>query len=587
MLSIDNIQVYTELLSPPEGYVTEQALALSYSLDLAMVLAASVSLFLGKELDGSAEKERYDVLVSLQEVKKKLRIFCQSGQIAVPPNYNMLYQLIEPAINMVPIEKGSFHPKLWLLRFKNKDTDLLLYRLIVLSKNLTDTRDWDVCYYADGIMGSKNNQNKDLIAFLKNIPGHKEDRFVRDIINDVGMVSFDSPCGTDYAEFFGFPSEHRPFPASCSRSMIISPFIRKEQLQKLPVGKKNALLISRQEELDKIASAVLSSYDCFVLKDTVIDGETIIDEEIIQRKQNKLHAKLYVWEEIEQKSKTHIFIGSANCSNAAFSLNSEAMVHIVYSRSIWEDLCFSLVACDDDNQSALCRPYFPMEVEPDDPELDSIKKLKRSVTLALDSVIIDKEKSSLYTMTIPVKKNIPKHALSVQIAPLSMKDTYKDISGTTIVFDNLSIEQLTSFFVVFITGNKGNNESFVMKLVPVIPDDIQEARERLLMRHIFTSMKKLLSYIAYLLEIETFDTAEISLSNTSGQHSLSEDALQYDVLPLYEKLLVMAAEKPEQLKKIDFALATLKENNELNTNEFDELITFWESFRKYIPEECR
>lgn len=586
MLSTENIQVYTELLKPPEGYVTEQALGLSYSLDLAMVLAASVSLFLGKELDGSAEKERYDVLASLQEVKKKLRIFCQSGQIAVPPNYNMLYQLIEPAINMVPIEKGSFHPKLWLLRFKNKDTDLLLYRLIVLSKNLTDTRDWDVCYYAEGKSGRTKKQNRDLIAFLNKIPGHNDDDFIKGILADIGTVVFDNPQGTDYTDFFGYPSEQRPFPASCSRSLIISPFIREEQLQKLPVGKKNAILISRQEELDKIASAVLSSYDCFVLKDTVIDGETIIDEEIIQRKQNKLHAKLYVWEETEQKTKTHIFIGSANCSNAAFSLNSEAMIHIVYSHSIWEDLCYSLVS-DDYNKSALCRPYFPMEAEPYDPELESIKKLKRSVTLALDSVIIDKDKSALYKMSIPVKKTIPKHALSVQIAPLSMKDTYKDISGTKIVFDNLSIEQLTSFFVVLIAGNKGINESFVMKLIPYIPDDVQEARERYLMRHLFTSMKNLLSYIAYLLELEIFESSEISLSNTIGQNALSGNTLHYDVLPLYEKLLVMAAEKPEQLKKIDFALSTLKENNELNTNEFDELISFWESFRKFIPEERR
>ncbi|RLC58232.1 MAG: hypothetical protein DRH89_01620 [Candidatus Cloacimonadota bacterium] len=584
MLSTGNIQVYTELLTPPDGYVTEQALGLTYSLDLTMVLAASVSLFMGKELDGTAEYERYDVLASLQDVKKKMRIFCQSGQIKVPPHYNKLYQLIEPSITMIPMEEGSFHPKLWLLRFREKASETILYRLIVLSKNLTDSRDWDITYFADGEITQKNNQNTNLITFLSKPPlGH--DDFLNPILKELKNVSFEKPYGTDTFDFYGYLQKALPFSKSCSRSLIISPFVRTEQLKNIPIGQDSAFLISRQEELDKISTGNLKPYDCYVLKDTVIDGETIIDEELVHRKQNNIHAKIYVWENDDQREQTNVFLGSANCSNAAFSQNVEAMIHLKYLHSIWEDILYPLVGNEDDNITTLCSPYIPREAEEEDPELESVRKIKRSITLVMDTVIINRSNSSYYKMTIPINDDLSmKSGISVTIAPLTQKDLLLDLMGREIVFDNLSIERLTTFFIITINVGNEKSESFVMRLKPEIDEEIIKAREQLLMRQLFTSMKKLLSYIAYLLDVETFDSPEFSSSNFGGKNGASSDSLHYEILPLYEKLLVMAADNPIQLKKIDIALATLKESNELDVSEFQELITFWEPFRKFIPD---
>ncbi|MGM0497605.1 MAG: restriction endonuclease PLD domain-containing protein, partial [Bacteroidota bacterium] len=405
------------------------------------------------------------------------------------------------------------------------------------------------------------------------------------ILEELKSVSFQKPHGADTFDFYGHPQNASPFPKTCNRSLIISPFIRAEQLKKIPVGNEAAHLISRQEELDKISTENLKAYKCYVLKDTVIDGETIIDENLVHRKQNNIHGKVYVWENEAQKKQTNVFLGSANCSNAAFSQNIEAMVHLKYSHSIWEDILHPLIGCEDYYDTALCSPYIPREAEEVDPEVESIKKIKRSITLVMDTVIINRGNDYTYKMTIPIKDEVSMTSgISATIAPLTQKDLLRDLKGKEIVFENLSIEHLTTFIIVTINSTKVKSESFVMRLKPEIDEDIMAAREQLLMRQLFTSMKKLLSYIAYLLDVETFDSPEFSSASIGSNNGASGNSLHYEILPLYEKLLVMAANNPIQLKKIDIALATLKESSELDGDEFQELITFWEPFRNFIPD---
>ena len=53
----------------------------------------------------------------------------------------------------------SFHPKLWVVKYENamKDT---LYRCVVLSRNLTFDRSWDVSVCIEGKPVSEANSDK-------------------------------------------------------------------------------------------------------------------------------------------------------------------------------------------------------------------------------------------------------------------------------------------------------------------------------------------------------------------------------------------------------------------------------------------
>ena len=76
--------------------------------------------------------------------------------IKVPTQYNKLFTLLEPCLRaIVPSggEHASFHPKIWLIRYKGsggKKRANVIYRLIVLSRNLTFDRSWDIAASLDG-----------------------------------------------------------------------------------------------------------------------------------------------------------------------------------------------------------------------------------------------------------------------------------------------------------------------------------------------------------------------------------------------------------------------------------------------------
>ena len=141
---------YGSLLMPPENYELTHAVATTYSLDLYTLLAIPVALFYSKVLDGSFEETRFDVLESIQKTAGILKVYCQKGKIKVPRKFNWLFAYVEDSICEItpPNHVSSFHPKVWILRFKKSQS--ITYRVIVLSRNLTFDRSWDLAFHIEG-----------------------------------------------------------------------------------------------------------------------------------------------------------------------------------------------------------------------------------------------------------------------------------------------------------------------------------------------------------------------------------------------------------------------------------------------------
>lgn len=112
---------YGTLLMPPDKYTLTHAVTTTYSLDLYTLLAIPVALFYSKILDGDFKKVDFDVLGAIEQTTNRLHIYCQKGKIKVPRKFNYLFAYLEDSITEIipPNHVSSFHPKIWILRFKN------------------------------------------------------------------------------------------------------------------------------------------------------------------------------------------------------------------------------------------------------------------------------------------------------------------------------------------------------------------------------------------------------------------------------------------------------------------------------------
>ena len=144
---------YRELLSPPPSYKVSFAVGTTYSLDLETLTAVCAIVGLNVEADTELTQSPLHMLEAIRRASGKLLIFCQSGQIKMPNKPNKLLPLLENCVSEVSLRnKRSFHPKTWFLKF-TADGLPDKYRLIVMSRNLTFDRSWDVALRLDSAAG--------------------------------------------------------------------------------------------------------------------------------------------------------------------------------------------------------------------------------------------------------------------------------------------------------------------------------------------------------------------------------------------------------------------------------------------------
>ena len=149
MLNPNNDRLdYGQILAPPAEYCLDFAVGTTYSLDLDALVGASLAMGLSEETDSELMNNPVCLLEALRSTGDKVALFCEGGQIHMPSKVTSLYVLLEKMVFSVKTAKHrglaafpSFHPKIWLLRYKNNVGELL-FRVVVLSRNLTFDRSW-------------------------------------------------------------------------------------------------------------------------------------------------------------------------------------------------------------------------------------------------------------------------------------------------------------------------------------------------------------------------------------------------------------------------------------------------------------
>ena len=349
MLNPNDRALYTAALTPPIGMVFGEAIATTYSLDPTTLLAVPAHLALA-DCRGCDDQitDGITLLESLKRVSMKITVFAERGRIQVPTIPHVLYSLLEPLIVEVAAPRGgAFHPKLWLLRFTHPDgqgTPLL--RLIVLSRNLTADRSWDISLHLEGRPGGRYRaENRELGEFVNTLPtlaerARAEMEVIKDragrLSDELRRTEWELPLGFESVRFYvhGFKKRNSWQPPGSDKAVLISPFCTDQALAHLVVGcRAPTALISNADTLSGLDQETLKLFkDCYCLQEAAEteDGEDAT--ETYQRDAQGLHAKVYVY---NRGWNAHVVVGSANATNAALlsGNNVEVLAELVGRKS--------------------------------------------------------------------------------------------------------------------------------------------------------------------------------------------------------------------------------------------------------------
>ena len=255
--------------------------------------------------------------------------------IHAPTSTNILYSLLEPVVVEVKAPRGgAFHPKFWILRFVRGDDESEnppILRVLVLSRNLTFDRSWDICLTLEGSPGKRRlGVNREFGEFVvrlpefarRKVPAERQEQAKR-LGEEFRMVDWQlSPGFTEY-RFHVLGLKRKSWrPPECRNMAIISPFCDGAVLKELSRRSKNKTsLISRPEELEQLPPELLSNVECFFLDEAAEteDGEETANRESVDQplvRSVGLHAKAYL---CERGWYSQVIVGSANATTAALT----------------------------------------------------------------------------------------------------------------------------------------------------------------------------------------------------------------------------------------------------------------------------
>src|SRR5579864_5214337 len=175
MLEPQSRTLLIDALRPPAGHRLSFVIGTTYSLDLTALLGMLLALGDADPPDEAGPAE-LQTLALLKQTKDRIAIFYQAAQICVPTTPSLLNAFLEACVFACrsSLKKGSFHPKVWILRFEPVPSGTpAFYRLLIATRNLTFDRSWDTLLAMDGFadQSASVELNDPLRRFIGSLPG--------------------------------------------------------------------------------------------------------------------------------------------------------------------------------------------------------------------------------------------------------------------------------------------------------------------------------------------------------------------------------------------------------------------------------
>jgi hypothetical protein len=494
--------------------VFDQGLATTFTLDPVTLLGVPLHLtWLASQQDSSILTNTIQLLESLQRVSKRLTVFADRGRMHVPAQANALFALLEDAIIEVRAPRGGcFHPKIWLLRFVDADGAVLL-RLGVLSRNLTSDRSWDLSLVLEGTpKRSYVAANREFGMLIKGLPGwavgevDAERRAqVGQLADEFRRTTWDLPGRWEELSFHVLGNKAGPWDLGGAREAddlaVISPFLTPGALELLlKSARRPVALVSRPDTLAALPATVREKFKrCLILDEA---AETDNGEEPEHRDTFGLHAKAVL---MRRGWYTHLFVGSANATNAAMVdvSNVEVMVELKGRHSqvghiehlLDREVGFAGVLTDFDPQT---------EVDPEEAARAQVEAALEKVQLAVAkaklTVRCTVDAAGDWKLTLSSEAPIALDGVAARAWPLSlMPDQGADAQalgvGELVVLGVVATADVTGL-VGFELALDGMARRFALNL-PV--DGLPEGRDAAILRRVVHNREGFLRYLRLLL----------------------------------------------------------------------------------------
>ena len=587
---------YGQLLMPPVGFTLLRAVGTTYSLDLETLMSVCIALGIQESTDSSLTKNPFAILKSLQGLAEKLLIFCEAGQIAaMPPEKSplmlMLDKMIVP-VKLRPIKgKGipSFHPKTWTLQYEDADGNQY-FRFIVLSRNLTFDRSWDVAVSLDGkLTGGRQTSSYPIVDFLDYLKYNvlegvsmktEKRRILNALMQDLPYVKFSLedkrfldfeiiPLGIGTADI----DKDQLMTNTFHDLLILSPFVSSGVLrsfdQRNLLKINNRHLITRATELPKIAGK-LNTFKVFTIKDTVVEGEEIVsDDEPTKVQQQDIHAKMYL---MTKDSRSYLYLGSMNASENGLYRNVEILLKLSAYR-----YCLNIdqVEADLFGSDEKWNPFEEIDLstveneEPEKTEKDALERVIKTVCRLRAKAVVEPSGDS-YKVTVSFA--CPRDGFpDVEIAPARTVRTQP--LAKEIVFDGLSALELTELYRITV---KGETES-IMRMM-LIPTEMPIDRDKMVVRSILKDKRAFVDYLAFILG-DDYVLSALEMEAAAASDRDTDRRSNEDGLPaIYEKMLKTAYSEPERLKEIRLVMERVADSDVIP----DEFVQMYYIFEKTL-----
>lgn len=529
MLPPDSRAVLLDHLRPNSGFGLGAAVATTFTLSLpaAVIPPLAFSAFSGA---GSPGQDPISQLEAVRAAAGRIDIFCQAGNIALPAKAADLFAFVEPMVHGVRRPPGGlFHPKLWFIRYDADDSPATEHRLLVLTRNLTHDRTWDVVVRLDSssVGPRARRENAPLADLLVSLPGRAvsglaEDRAARVIGlgEEARRVVWEHPEPAKSIDFH-YLAEGRGLDLAGQRHLVISPFLNVEGLRLATKGSGDVTVVSRAEELDQLDEGTAGEITAYVLDEMAgIDPGDGTDEatEGVEDSAEQgtrtnggtflsgLHAKVYVIEP-DGKQQPRLLIGSANATDAAFGSNVEFMVEF---RGPKKDFGVDTFVGPGGSLTDIVRK-FPITggQSPDKQQeekwalenaLRSIAEIHHEITVTRDNNLADTKTSFSLQVTTARAYGAPSE-WKIMLGLLTRPGLGRLVDGSRpLMEDFASVEKadITPFLWVSLTAPSGLSASTV--LVGELHNDPEDRLDVVLARQIDTP-EKFLRFLYLLLSL--------------------------------------------------------------------------------------
>ena len=539
MLEPDGRAALTEQLRPPSGFQLAHAVATTFTLDLTTALSVPLAFAAHRVRES---RDPIAILDAVRRAADKIDVFAQAGQVFEPRVASDLFALLEPMIHpaRAPRPNMLFHPKVWVLEYA--DGGARSYRMLCASRNLTNDRSWDLVVRLDGIATDEpTEQSAPLGAFVRALPAmsvqplpaQREAR-IKELANAVTRVEWECPSDVRSLRFhpYGIPGI-TPEPLDelfdGTRHGIISPFLSDEGIRRIIPPQSNSIaILARREQLDRLDNRTLERIEALILDDAANDDDIALEGDrpdpgsaraMTSLPQAEplvgLHAKAYV---LDRRTGSHLFVGSANATEAAFGGNVEMLVEFEGPRP---KLGVTALLGEESRLRALTIPFEPdgnAEIPADELADHALEQALRPLAARRylahvesgegapdasghDADAEEREPDYRIRLSADGSVSIPAD-MSARVTLLTRPANADTVPGKPVVFERLALTDITPFIVIRITDGRGVTASTVV--AATLEGDIPGRQDAVIARQL-ADRSAFMRLLALLLALEGGD----------------------------------------------------------------------------------